>query len=354
MKAVRINSASDDLSGVELVELPDPVVGPGQLRVRLSRAAVHPSDINYIRGDYRKGLERLIWNRGQTQPTFDVGRAKPHPELPCVPGGEGVGVVEQCGAGVDAAEWLGKRVALFAGPPNGVWQEQIVVTPQQLSLVPESLCDDQAALMMLNPLTALVMVKYILNAQPGQWLLTSGGASAVSKHAAALGRHYGYQTISVVRNDQPAQPGSEPLGDCVVNLAEQDLREQVAAATAGRGVELAIDCVGGSTGEAMVGSLTDGGRMLLYGTLAGPSMTLYARDLMMTNSFIGGFYLPGWMAAQTPAKLGEVMQELVALAGAGLFGTAVEAVYPLSDALTAVRASLAPGRQGKILLDLTR
>lgn len=353
MRAVRINNASDDLSGVELVELEQPAAGPGQLRVRLSKAAVHPSDINYIRGDYRKGLERLIWNRGAAQPTFDTERTKPHPELPCIPGGEGVGVVDQCGDGVDAEQWQGKRVALFAGPPNGVWQEYIVVAPQQLSLLPEPLSDDQAALMMLNPLTALVMVKSILNAQPGQWLLISAGASGVSKHAAALGRHFGFKTISVVRN-RMAPADTAELGDVVVNLAEQDLRDEVARATDGRGVELAIDCVGGATGEAMIGSLTDGGRMLLYGTLAGPSMELHSRDLMMTNAFVGGFYLPGWMAAQSPQTLGEVMQELSQLIAAGVFGSAVEAIYPLSDALAAVRAALEPGRRGKILLDLTR
>jgi len=191
MKAVSIVDNSDDLSGVKVIETPTPDPAPGQLRVRMLKAAVHPSDLNYIRGEYREGIERLIWNYQEEQPAFDAARAKLHPELPCTPGGEGVGVVDACGDGVDAGQWLGKRVGLTAAPPSGTWQEYVVVAVQQIVPVPDALPDEQAALMMINPLTALVMARHVLAAQAGQWLLMSAGASAVSKLVAALGRHYG-------------------------------------------------------------------------------------------------------------------------------------------------------------------
>lgn len=351
MKAVRINHTSDDLSGVELVDVPEPEPGPGLLKIRMTKAAVHPSDLNYIRGEYREAIERLIWNLGEEQPAFDVGRTKLHPQLPCIPGGEGVGVVDACGDGVDSERWLGKRVGLFAGPPSGTWQEYVLAAPQQLSPVPDVLADEQAALMMLNPLTALVMTQYVLGVGKGQWLLMSAGASAVSKLAAAIGRHYGFKTISLVRDKNALDLPPEQLGDIVIDTARQDVREEVKRATGGRGAQFALDCVGGALGELMIGSLTDGGRMLLYGTLGGPSMTLYSRDLMMSNAFVGGFYLPGWLAAQTPEKLAEVMGELGRLSATGMFHTRVEAEYPLADAIEAVRASLKPGRTGKVLLD---
>jgi len=353
MKAVRINNTSNDLSGIEVIDTPLPEPGPGLLGVRMTKAAVHPSDLNYIRGEYREAIERLIWNYGEKQPAFDLERTKLHPELPCIPGGEGVGIVDACGEGVDSERWLGKRVALFAGPPRGTWQEYVLAAPQQLSPVPDSLSDEQAALMMLNPLTALVMTRYILGAGEGQWLLMSAGASAVSNHVAALGRQYGFNTISLVRDTQASDMPSEKLADIVINTARQDVRESVKRATGGRGVEFALDCVGGALAEQMIGSLTDGGRMLLYGTLGAPSMTLYSRDLMMPNAFIGGFYLPGWLAAQTPEKLAELMGELSRLSATGIFHTQVEKAYPLENAIDAVRASLKPGRLGKILLDFT-
>ncbi len=350
MKAVRINTVSDDISGIEVVELPVPDPAPGTVRVRMLKAAIHPSDLNYVRGEYRQAIERLIWNYKEEDAAFDPARTNLHPGLPCIPGGEGVGVVDVCGEGVDD-KWKGKRVGLIAGPPSGTWQEYVIAAPQQLSPVPESLADEQGALMMLNPLTALVMSRYILQAGEGQWLLMSAGASAVSKLVAALGRHYGFRTISLVRSEIQAAGTDNPLGDVVINTAQQDLREVVKRVTEGRGVDFALDCVGGKLAQEMVGSLTDGGRMLLYGTLAGPSLELYSRDLMMANATIGGFYMPGWLAAQSPEKLGEVIAELSNLSATGMFSVSIEAQYSLADAVDAVRASLQPGRSGKILFN---
>ncbi|GAB5415001.1 MAG: zinc-dependent alcohol dehydrogenase family protein [Congregibacter sp.] len=350
MQAVRINHTSDDLSGIEVIEVPVPEAAPGTLRVRMLKAALHPSDLNYIHGDYRAAIERLIWNHEESSPTFDAARSKPHPELPCIPGGEGVGIVEACGDGIDARAWMGKRVGIFAGPPSGTWQEHIIVAPQQLTPVPDALGDDQAALMMLNPLTALVASRYVLQAGEGQWLMMSAGASAVSKQVAALGRHFGFKTISLVRNDVNQDDSVQPLADVVINTTEQDFRSEVKRITNGRGVDFALDCVGGELASQMITCLTDGGRMLLYGTLSGPSMELFSRDLMMTNATLGGFYMPGWLAAQTPEGLGKVFQELGELSATGMFKTPIAAEYPLAQAIDAVRAAQEPGRNGKILL----
>ncbi|MCB1732068.1 MAG: zinc-dependent alcohol dehydrogenase family protein [Pseudomonadales bacterium] len=351
MKAVRISHVSDDLSGIELVEMPVPEPGPGLVRVRMLKAAIHPSDLNYISGEYRQAIERLIWNYGESQAAFDPARTKLHPELPCIPGGEGVGIVDACGEGVDADHWMGKRVGLTAGPPGGTWQEYVIAAPQQLSPVPEALSDEQGALMMLNPLTALVMSRHVLKAGEGDWLLMSAGASAVSKQVAALGRHYGFRTISLVRTDSQPDDSQDQLGDVIVNTSHQDLREEVKRVTDGRGVDFVLDCVGSKLAEQMVTCLTDGGKMLLYGTLGGASMELYSRDLMMANATIGGFYMPGWLAAQSLEKLGEVIGELGKLSATGIFTVPIEAQYPVTEVVEAVSASRRPGRTGKILLD---
>ena len=352
MKAVRINHVSDDLSGVELVELPVPDPGPGLVRVRMLKAAIHPSDLNYISGEYRQAIERLIWNLGESRAAFDPARTKMHPELPCIPGGEGVGVVDACGEGIDADHWMEKRVGLTAGPPAGTWQEYVIAAPQQLSPVPDALPDEQGALMMLNPLTALVMSRHILMAGEGHWLLMSAGASAVSKLVAALGRHYGFRTISLVRTEGQAGENQD-LGDVIINTSQQELREEVKRVTDGRGVDFVLDCVGSKLAEQMIGCLTDGGKMLLYGTLGGASMELYSRDLMMTNATIGGFYMPGWLAAQSLEKLGEVVAELGELSATGIFTVPIEAQYPMTEVVEAVSVSQRPGRTGKILLDFS-
>lgn len=353
MKAVQINHVSDDLTGVDIIDTPISKPGPGFLRVRMIKAAVHPSDLNYIRGEYQASIERLIWNYGEEKPSFDSAREKMHPVLPCIPGGEGVGVVDRCGEGVASDQWQGKQVGIFAGPPSGTWQEYVIAAPQQLFPAPNGLSDEQAALMMLNPLTALVASRHVLGIKENQWILLSAGASAVSKQVASLGRHFGFKTISLVRGHMSTNDNTEQLGDVVINTDHQDLRAEVKLATNGRGVECALDCVGGDLAEKMLGCLTEGGKMLLYGTLGAPTLTLHSRDLMMPNSFITGFYLPGWLAAQAPEKIGAVMTELGELSATGMFQTPIANQYRLSEAKEAVKASLKAGRDGKILLDFS-
>ena len=350
MKAIRIEHAIDDYSGLTIVDRQEPIPEPGQLRVAMKKAALHPSDLNYIRGDYYKGLERLIWNSHRHHPSFDPNHEKPHPTLPFTPGAEGVGIVDACGDGIDQKQWLGKRVALLAGPPNGTWQQSLLCQPNQLAMVPSELPDEQAALMMLNPLTTLVMVRYILNIQQGQWLLQSAGNSTVAKMVATLGKHFGFHTISIVRLTPPG--GSMPLADVVINSQTDNIAEAVLSATAGKGADKILDCVGGSLTEQMVQCLGDHGQMLLYGTLEAPSFNIHARDLMMTNGRLSGFYLPGWLNRTTPDVLQSVMKELAQLSGLGLFRSEIADQYPITDVKKAITAALTPGRNGKILIDM--
>ena len=60
MKSVQIDQLADDFSRVRVVETAVPEPGPGQVRVRMRLSPVNPSDLNFIRGDYLRALERLI------------------------------------------------------------------------------------------------------------------------------------------------------------------------------------------------------------------------------------------------------------------------------------------------------
>ena len=70
-----------------------------------------------------------------------------------------------------------------------------------------------------------------------------------------------------MRHDGPSVYDRDQLGDVVINTSRQDLREAVRRVTDGSGVDFALDCVGSKLAEQMITCLTDGGKMLLYGTL---------------------------------------------------------------------------------------
>jgi NADPH:quinone reductase-like Zn-dependent oxidoreductase len=79
VRSVQVDRLSDGLDRVQLGEAPIPEPGPGQLRVGMRLSPVNPSDLNFIRGDYARALERLIWNQGQEVLCYDPGQTQPSP-----------------------------------------------------------------------------------------------------------------------------------------------------------------------------------------------------------------------------------------------------------------------------------
>jgi NADPH2:quinone reductase len=349
MKSVQIDQLADDLSRVRVIETPVPEPGPNQVRVRMLLSPVNPSDLNYIRGDYLHALERLIWNRSRDVLCSDPARTRPSPKPPYALGGEGLGIVDACGHGVPDT-LAGKRVAVIAGPPMGSWQEYTVVAAQAALPVPDSISDELAAMFIVNPLSAYAMVHEVLAVRPDTWLLQSAAGSALSGMVVRMGRLAGFRTINLIRSEAH-RPALEALGaDVVINTEATDLRDEVARVTGGRGVEYAMDCVGGELAGQMLQCLTLGGHMVVFGTLANTPITLPSRDMMMPVTRLSGFFAGSWLALQPPASVPGVLTRVGQLAAKGVFDTPVDAVYPMTRVHEALDASQQRGRLGKVLL----
>src|SRR3954451_8130695 len=108
----------EEVLQVRDVPLPEP--GPGQVRVRMLASPINPSDLLMVRGRY--GYQ---------------------PPLPCTPGFEGVGVVEE-GRGLLAWRVKGRRVAVL-NSHAGNWAEQVVAPARAAVPIPAELTDEQAA-----------------------------------------------------------------------------------------------------------------------------------------------------------------------------------------------------------------
>ncbi|MCV6624690.1 MAG: zinc-dependent alcohol dehydrogenase family protein [Cellvibrionaceae bacterium] len=356
MKAIISKALSDDYSQLELIDRDKPEPGPGQVRVRMLMAPINPSDSNFIHGDYYNALARLIWNQGQQRPFFDPARQQIYPQLPYVLGGEGVGIVEACGSGLLARRLAGKRVAIAAGPPEGSWQEYTVVDAKKAIPVGDHLNDEQAAMFTINPLSAYAIVRKVLQARKGQWLLQSGAASALGQMVIRMAAEYGYRTINIIRN--PAQKAQLlNLGaDEVIVLGEDNegnegnIVEQVAQISGGRGVDNAMDCIGGELAGDMARCLGVGGKLVLYGTLGGRDMVLPARDLMMPGAKVEGFFAGSWLARQSTITLLSCIRQLNKLSQKGFFHTDVVKTYPMAEFAQALNAANSSAKGGKILL----
>lgn len=350
MKSVQVDRLSEGFDGVRVVDADIPEPGPGQVRVRMLMCSVNPSDINFIRGDYLEALSRVIWNRGREEICFHPDRGVAYPALPYSLGNEGVGIVDACGSGWLARRLAGRRVAIAGGPPMGTWQEYTIADAKKVLPVPDVLPDEQAAMYIINPMSAYVMVTEVLKVRKGAWLLQNAAGSALASMVVRLGKLIGFRTINVVRNGAHTRALRSLGADVVVETDSQDLLGEVASATAGRGADYAMDCVGGELAGQMLRALALNGHMVVYGTLADSPIPLPSRDMMMPVTRLSGFYAPNWLIQQHPLKLLGLFRRLGKLAVRGAFDAPVEAIYPIEDVRQALEASQASGRTGKVLL----
>jgi NADPH:quinone reductase-like Zn-dependent oxidoreductase len=226
----------------------------------------------------------------------------------------------------------------------------VIIPARQAIPVSRSLTDEQAASFFVNPASALVMTRYVLRVPTGGWLLQTAAGSALGRMVIRLGRMYGFRTINVVRRREQADELRKLGGDAVVCTADEKLHDRVMVLTNGEGVPCAIDAVGGETGTEVLGTLARGGRMLLYGTLAGEPIRIDPRVLLVGQKQVAGFWLSEWVRDAGVVTMLGLIRRINKLMKAGVLTSDVGATFPLDDVRAACRAAAQPGRQGKVLL----
>lgn len=325
MKAVVCERWGEPAEVLQVRDVPLPRPGPGQVRVRMLAAPVNPSDLFLVRGVY--GFQ---------------------PPLPCTPGFEGVGVVEE-GSGLLARRVRGKRVAVL-NSKSGNWAEHVVIPARQAVPVPAGLSDEQAASFFVNPATALIMMRYVLRPPRGAWLLQTAAGSALGRMIIRLGQRDGFRTLNVVRRREQADELLRLGGTAAVATNDEPLVERVLAITGGEGVRYAVDAVGGATGSEAARCLARNGRLLLYSSLSGEALTVHPRTLLVGQKCVEGFWLSEWVRDQGVLTMLLLFRKLGKLIQEGVLASEFGATFALDDIQAAVRQADKPGRQGKVLL----
>uniref|UniRef100_A0A7C2JZZ8 enoyl-[acyl-carrier-protein] reductase n=1 Tax=Schlesneria paludicola TaxID=360056 RepID=A0A7C2JZZ8_9PLAN len=331
MQAAVFDAFGEPAAVLTVCDVPPPQAGPGDVLVRMLASPVNPSDLMTIRGTYGK-----------------------RPDLPAIPGYEGVGIVESGQAGLYGRMLYGKRVAVM-NPGTGNWKERVALPARFVIPLSAALPIDQAAMFFVNPATAYLMTRRVLDVPRGAWLLQTAAGSALGRMVVRLGRQYGFRTLNVVRRAEQADELRSQGGDAVVEFdparhSAEEFREEVFRHVGADGVRYAIDPVGGATASAVVGCLGSGARLLLYGTLSSEPLVFSPRELMTVGATIEGFWL-GRVMERMPllSKLG-LVRTLTDLVKRGVLTSEVGAEFPLADVRSAVVAAEQPGKSGKVLL----
>src|SRR6266404_6436701 len=250
MKAIRFAQYGEPAQVLTIQECPLPERGKGEVRVRMLASPVNPSDLLFVRGHY----------------------AGVQPHFPSPVGFEGVGMVDALGPQVQRPV-PGQRVVV-RNEKGGNWADYAVVPAQDLLAVPDDLPDEQVACFTVNPASAILMLRHVLAIPQGEWLLQSAASGELGRMIIRLAKHDGIRTVNIVRRREAVQELKNLGAVEVIVSSDGPIDEQVRSIVGSRGVDFALDPVAGETGSQIFRSLSEDGRMLLYGSLTGEGVSV--------------------------------------------------------------------------------
>jgi NADPH:quinone reductase-like Zn-dependent oxidoreductase len=309
-------------AGLRQIETPKPQRTKDKALVHITAAGVTPLDHTILSGGH------------------------PRAKAPLVLGNEGAGVIEDAGA---SDLEVGSRV-MFTGPygvgENGAWQDWLLVRPEHLALVPDAIDDVVAASLPVAYLTAQVTLT-LADFKPGMTVLAPGIGGSVGNATYQLARAQGASKVISTAGSAAKAAKARKLGfEDVVDLSEEGLAEGVRRITAGKGVDIVIESIGGTvTGQAL-SSLGIGGVLITLGYSAGRETTIDVTDLIWKRARMAGFSL----FAQSPIAIADAWRDILPLIVSGSVKPLVERVYPLSEAGEALRHLIEDRPFGKVIL----
>ena len=127
---------------------------------------------------------------------------------------------------------MGQRV-FAANRPGGNWAQYAVMAAKRAYPVPDDIPDEQIASLMINPATAILMVRHVLAVPRGEWLLQSAAGGELGRMIIRLAKHDGIRTINVVRRHEAAQELKALGADEVIVSSEGPIDDQVHKIVAG-------------------------------------------------------------------------------------------------------------------------
>jgi len=237
MRAI-VTTRNGDAGVLKVEERPDPVAASGQVVIRVKAAGLNFADILARQGLYPDG-----------------------PSKPCVMGYEVSGTIESVGDEVD--QTLAGKSVIAMTPFGG--QAELVVTPaNQIFEKPASLSFEQAAALPVNYLTAWALLVVMGGLQKDEAVLIHNAGGGVGLAALDIAKHIGattYGTASASKHTFLKERGL----DHAIDYRNQDWLPVLMDLTQGRGVELVIDPLGGSSWKKSYRALRTTGRMGVFG-----------------------------------------------------------------------------------------
>jgi NADPH2:quinone reductase len=291
----------------EEVHVGDP--GPGQVKIRQQAAGLNFIDVYHRTGLYKQAL-------------------------PFTPGVEGAGIVEAVGTDVDNVK-AGDRVT-YASQIGGYAEERLIAADRVIKL-PDSISSEQAAAIMLQGLTARMLVRAIHPVEAGETILIHAAAGGVGLIVCQWAKALGATVIGTVGTDEKAELAHANGCDYPIVYTRQDFVAEVDRITGGNKLPVVYDGVGRDTFMKSLDCLRPRGLMVSFGNASGPVDPISPLLLSQKGSlFLTRPTLNHYIA--TRAELEQSASDLFAMIESGKIKAEVNQRFRLKDAAEAHRA----------------
>ena len=248
MKAIQVHVPGGPESLIE-VDLPDPLPGPGQVRVKAHAIGVGRPDVLIRKGTYK-------WM----------------PPLPAIAGAEMAGAVDAVGEGVTSWQ-VGDRVLVSARElpqRGGCYAEAIVVPEEAPYRLPATVSfDDAVSLPNLQLALALLQIAGP-TASPAPHVLITGASGGVAGMLCQVTKLQGFVTIGTSRSRDKAAFALTHGFDHVICTDDETSQDRLAQITKGQGLNLVFDHLGGQSLVDGLKSLAPFGTLVSYNIVQGP------------------------------------------------------------------------------------
>lgn len=318
MRAIAVRGGQGAAEDLEIVELPVPEAGPGEILIRVRAAGVNRPDL----------LQRL-------------GAYPPPPGAPDTLGLEVAGEVV-----IGAGRWSpGDRVCALLG--GGGYAEYAKVDARHALPVPKGLDFLQAAALPETVFTVWANVFEHGAFKPGETLMIHGATSGIGTTAIQMGKAAGARVIATARGADKAARARALGADLAIDASAEDFGE---AAKAFGGVDVILDMVGGPYFEKNLTALKTGGRIVYIAAQGGAEITVPVFRLMAKRAVVTGSTLRPRDADEKARIAAAVEATVWPWVEAGKLAPVIDQTFPLADAAKAHALLEGAAHFGKVVL----
>ena len=266
--------------------------------------------------------------------------------LPYVPGSEVAGVIAEVGSNVTGFK-VGMRVSALI--ESGGYADFVALDENGLIPMPDDVDFEQAVALPLQGLSAYHILKTMGRLAPGETVLIHAAAGGVGAIAVQLAKLFGAgKIIATASSDEKLEHAKAMGATHLVDYSKEDWVDEVKSITDNKGVDLALEMVGGEVFNKTLKCLAPFGRLVIFGAASGEQVQFHPGQLMRKNQSVIGFFLPQIM--RKPELFQQSFKELLGYMATGQLKLTIGGSYPLADAAEVHRLLQSRKTIGKLVL----